>query len=97
MGGPPTVTWCCSTRPKSAPDATTTGEHASQHHGRLVRKARRHPYRGLWRARCSVMGTPSSGGGPGKPTGGNTSRAPRSDLTDTSKFVDWRFGVTPRT
>src|SRR5258706_11419874 len=55
--GPPTVTWCCSTRPQSAPSATTTGEHASQHHGRLVRKGTTTPYRDLWRARCSVMGT----------------------------------------
>jgi hypothetical protein len=36
------------------------------------------------------MGTPGSGGGPGKPTGGNTSRAPRSDLTVVSGFADGR-------
>src|SRR5215211_425404 len=42
-GGPPTATWCCSTRQQSAPSATTTGEHASQRRGRLVRKASREP------------------------------------------------------
>ncbi|PCG81141.1 hypothetical protein CIB93_37035, partial [Streptomyces sp. WZ.A104] len=38
--------------------------------------------RDLWRARCPETGTPGSGGGSGKPTVGNTSRAPRVDLTD---------------
>jgi hypothetical protein len=35
----------------------------------------------LWRARCSVTGTPGSGGGPEKPTNGNIGRALRVDLT----------------
>jgi hypothetical protein len=37
----------------------------------------------LWSARCSETGTAGAGGGPGKPTGGNTGRAPRVDLTGT--------------
>src|SRR5918995_2959343 len=36
---------------------------------------------GLWSARCPETGTPGAGGGSGKPTGGNTGRAPRVDLT----------------
>ena len=36
------------------------------------------PARGLWSARCPETGTPGAGGGSGKPTGGNTGRAPRS-------------------
>ena len=39
------------------------------------------PRRGLWSARCSETGTAGAGGGSGKPTGGNTGRAPRADLT----------------
>jgi hypothetical protein len=35
----------------------------------------------LWSARCSETGTAGAGGGSGKPTGGNTGRAPRVDLT----------------
>jgi RNA-directed DNA polymerase len=41
------------------------------------------PRRDLWRARCSVTGTPGSGGGPEKPTNGNIGRALRVDLTAT--------------
>ena len=37
--------------------------------------------RGLWSARCLVTGTPGAGGGSEKPTGGNTGRALRVDLT----------------
>ena len=35
----------------------------------------------MWSARCSETGTAGAGGGSGKPTGGNTGRAPRADLT----------------
>jgi hypothetical protein len=35
---------------------------------------------GLWSARCPETGTAGAGGGSGKPTGGNTGRAPRADL-----------------
>src|SRR4051812_49071710 len=45
--------------------------------------------RGLWRARCLVTGTPGSGGGSGRPTGGNTGRAPRTDLTSGSAARTW--------
>ena len=34
-----------------------------------------------WRARCGESRTPGSAGGPGKPTGSNPGRAPRSDPT----------------
>ncbi len=37
--------------------------------------------RGLWSARCAERRTPGAGGDSGKPTGGNTGRAPRVDLT----------------
>ncbi|MCA1671685.1 MAG: transposase, partial [Actinobacteria bacterium] len=37
---------------------------------------------GLWRARCLATGTPGSGGGSGRPTSGDTGRAPRTDLTN---------------
>src|SRR5688572_13335838 len=40
---------------------------------------------GLWSARCSETGTAGAGGDSGKPTGGNTGRAPRVDLTVTSR------------
>jgi DNA-binding CsgD family transcriptional regulator len=36
----------------------------------------------LWSARCSETGTAGAGGDSGKPTGGNTGRAPRVDLTE---------------
>ena len=35
----------------------------------------------MWSARCPETGTAGAGGGSGKPTGGNTGRAPRVDLT----------------
>ena len=34
-----------------------------------------------WSARCGVIRTPGAAGGPGKPTGSNPGRAPRSDPT----------------
>src|SRR4249920_2356697 len=34
-----------------------------------------------WSARCGVIRTPGAAGGPGKPTGSNPDRAPRSDPT----------------
>jgi poly-gamma-glutamate capsule biosynthesis protein CapA/YwtB (metallophosphatase superfamily) len=36
----------------------------------------------LWRARCSVMGTPGSAGGPRERTGRNVGTAPRADPTE---------------
>jgi hypothetical protein len=42
----------------------------------------------LWRARCAVRRTPGSGGGPEKPTSGNTGRALRADLTVVSEYVE---------
>jgi transposase len=36
-----------------------------------------------WSARCGVIRTPGAAGGPGKPTGSNPGRAPRSDPTST--------------
>jgi hypothetical protein len=44
--------------------------------------------RGLWRARCAWRRTPGSGGGPEKPTSGNTGRALRADLTVVSDDVE---------
>ena len=35
-----------------------------------------------WSARCGVIRTPGAAGGPGKPTGSNPGRAPRSDPTN---------------
>ena len=49
--------------------------------GRSRDEEHRQPDRDLWRARCPETGTPGSGGGPGKRTGGNTGTAPRADLT----------------
>ena len=37
-----------------------------------------------WSARCGVIRTPGAAGGPGKPTGSNPGRAPRSDPTSTA-------------
>jgi transposase len=37
-----------------------------------------------WSARCGVIRTPGAAGGPGKPTGNNPGRAPRSDPTSTT-------------
>lgn len=37
-----------------------------------------------WRARCSAMGTPGSGGGSEKPISSNADRALRVDLTKRS-------------
>ena len=48
---------------------------------KLHRWADHDPQRDLWSARCSETGTAGAGGGSGKPTGGNTGRAPRVDLT----------------
>ena len=48
---------------------------------KLHRWADHDPQRDLWSARCSETGTAGAGGGSGKPTGGNTGRAPRADLT----------------
>jgi hypothetical protein len=48
----------------------------SLHPGRAWDEQPRNQSRGLWRARCSEMGTPGSGGGSGKPTGGNTGGRP---------------------
>ena len=44
----------------------------------------RHPWRltngqDTWSARCVETRTPGAAGGPGKPTGSNPDRAPRSD------------------
>ena len=44
--------------------------------------------RGLWSARCAERRTPGAGGDSGKPTGGNTGRAPRADLTVVSELVE---------
>ena len=44
-------------------------------------EAKRQARRGLWSARCAERCTPGAGGDPGKPTDGNTGRAPRIDLT----------------
>ena len=49
---------------------------------KLHRWADHDPQRDLWSARCPETGTAGAGGGSGKPTGGNTGRAPRADLTD---------------
>ena len=48
----------------------------------------------MWSARCPETGTAGAGGGSGKPTGGNTGRAPRVDLTarerrDRRAFPQW--------
>ena len=48
---------------------------------KLHRWADHDPKRDLWSARCPETGTAGAGGGSGKPTGGNTGRAPRADLT----------------
>ena len=48
---------------------------------KLHRWADHDPQRDLWSARCPETGTAGAGGGSGKPTGGNTGRAPRADLT----------------
>ena len=65
---------------------------------KLHRWADHDPQRDLWSARCSETGTAGAGGGSGKPTGGNTGRAPRADLT----VVQGRMGpammaTAPRT
>ena len=44
--------------------------------------------RGLWSARCAERRTPGAGGDWGKPTGGNTGRVPRVDLTVVSELVE---------
>ena len=41
--GPATGPWSCSTRPESAPGATTTGEQRSRHHGRAQYEASARP------------------------------------------------------
>jgi len=46
---------------------------------------------GTRRARCAERRTPGSVGGPGKPTGSNPGRAPRSDPT---QVVIHRWGWT---
>jgi len=56
---------------------------------KLHRWADHDPQRDLWSARCPETGTAGAGGGSGKPTGGNTGRAPRADLTPE---VEGRFG-----
>ena len=42
----------------------------------------------LWSARCPETGTAGAGGGSGKPTSGNTGRAPRVDLTAKFSWTD---------
>jgi hypothetical protein len=53
---------------------------------KLHRWADHDPQRDLWSARCPETGTAGAGGGSGKPTGGNTGRAPRADLTGSLVF-----------
>ncbi len=50
-------------------------ETGSRHHRQLTSG------QNTWSARCGVIRTPGAAGGPGKPTGSNPSRAPRSDPT----------------
>jgi len=42
----------------------------------------------MWRARCLETDTSGSAGGPGKPTGSNPGRAPRSDPTNLAGYVE---------
>jgi hypothetical protein len=56
------------------PDAIGRAQHEGKH---LIP-------RDLWSARCPETGTPGAGGGSEKPTGGNTDRALRADLTGLS-------------
>ena len=49
-----------------------------------------------WSARCTETRTPGAAGGPGKPTGSNPGRAPRSDPTGAFyrselRFLAWRI------
>lgn len=51
----------------------------------------------VWRARCLVTGTPGSGSGPEKPTGGNTGRALRADFALTMATVElWKYDHSRR-
>jgi hypothetical protein len=49
---------------------------------------------GARRARCPERGTPGSAGGPGKPTGSNPGRAPRSDPTLLPRSKGGRTSLT---
>ena len=58
------------------------GNSRSPRHGRSRDNDHHAPARrDLRSARCGESRTAGAGGGPGKPTGGNTGRAPRADLT----------------
>ena len=78
-GGQPQPNGRCSTRRRYAPRATDTGEQRSRLRGQPQHEATS-PRNGLVERRCPETGTAGAGGGPGKPTGGNTGRAPRVDL-----------------
>src|SRR5450759_4810017 len=82
--GPPTGAWNCSTRQGYARNVTTTGERRSRSRGRVQHEMNHDTHRGRWRARCAERRTPGSGGDTGKPTGSDTGRAPRVDLTMTT-------------
>jgi hypothetical protein len=82
-GGHKGTSGSCSTPTRSARRGTPTGERPSPRPGRPRDETTHETTLGLRRARCPETGTPGSGGGPGKPTGGNTGRAPRIDLTPT--------------
>jgi hypothetical protein len=60
---------------------------------KLHRWADHDPQRDLWSARCPETGTAGAGGGSGKPTGGNTGRAPRADLTCATRRLESSGGV----
>ena len=60
---------------------------------KLHRWADHDPQRDLWSARCPETGTAGAGGGSGKPTGGNTDRAPRVDLTCATRRLESSGGV----
>ena len=80
-GGQPATTGHCSTQPGCTPRATATGDSRYPRHGRPRDEDTTRSRRGLGRARCGESRTAGAGGGTGKPTGRNTGRAPRADLT----------------
>ena len=93
-GGRPRRNGRCSTRPRCAPRATDTGVQRSRLRGRSRDEEPHDPERDLWSARCPETGTAGAGGGSGKPTGGNTGRAPRVDAQPVSSLhADCRAGA----
>ena len=104
--GPAMVAWNCSTRPESAPGATTTGEQRSRHRGRAQHEGNARPsgacgapgaLRGARRVREATRGThrwQHRQGAPGRPHRGEW--ACRGGLADAGDVATGLCSTCPR-